>query len=113
LGVFALVRKGDAIRQFDVRATGERENGTPWVVAVHLSNDGAQKGQHGFGACGHAVLHCHVGPDMDAVPKVRVPLPALGPAEALDWVLSQLIPTPRFEPAPWAEIETMLKKATP
>jgi hypothetical protein len=44
-------------------------------------------------------------------PKVRVPLPALGPVEALEWVLSQLVPEPQFEPALWAEVQSAQKKA--
>lgn len=68
--------------------------------------------RHALGAGGHAVLHCHVGPDLNARPKIRVPLPPISAAEALDWVLSQIITTDDFEPAPWTEVQTALKKAT-
>ena len=110
LSVLAMVHGNGTLRQFDIRATGQRANGTPWLIAVHLSDDAKDEGRHGLGACGHPALHCHVGPDFDAVPNVRVPLPALGPVELLDWVLSQLVPSSAFEPAPWAAVQTALKK---
>jgi len=53
-----------------------------------------------------------VGPDREMAPEVRVPLPALGPVEVLEWVLSQLVPTAQFEPAPWADVQTALKKVS-
>jgi hypothetical protein len=43
---------------------------------------------------------------------VRVPLPAITAAEALDWVVSQILATDDFEPAPWAEVQAALKKAS-
>jgi hypothetical protein len=73
----------------------------------------SQKGdRQGRGAGGHAALHCHVGPDLETAPEVRVPLPAINAAEALDWVLSQIIPTDGFEPAPWADVQAALQKAS-
>ncbi|MCL2824561.1 MAG: hypothetical protein FWD57_11265, partial [Polyangiaceae bacterium] len=60
--------------------------------------------RQGSGACGHAAFHCHIGPDLDAKPKLRIPLPAIGPADALDWVLSQLCGD-GFEPAPWPQVK--------
>jgi len=47
-----------------------------------------------------------MGPNLDAEPVIRVPLPAIGPSEALEWVISQLVPTPAFEPAPWTSLPT-------
>lgn len=112
LSVLATAGRDGSLHQFDIRAEGERHDGTRWVIAVHLSDDrGAGGDRHALGACGHAALHCHVGPDLNAVPKIRVPLPALGPVEALEWVLSQLIAISEFEPAPWAEVQAALKKA--
>ncbi len=112
LSVLATAARDGALHQFDIRAEGERHDGTRWVIAVHLSDDRAPSGdRHALGACGHAVLHCHVGPDLNATPKIRVPLPALGPVEALEWVLSQLVPTADFEPARWGEVQAALKKA--
>lgn len=61
-----------------------------------------ERDRKGGGACGHAAFHCHVGPTLDHEPKVRVPLPAIGPAAALDWLLSIVIPA--WEPAPWAGV---------
>ncbi|HEX4422555.1 MAG TPA: hypothetical protein VH165_31790 [Kofleriaceae bacterium] len=56
----------------------------------------------GGGACGHAAFHCHVGLTLEHEPKVRVPLPAVAPADALDWLLSTVVPN--WEPAPWTRI---------
>jgi hypothetical protein len=49
--------------------------------------------QRGAGPCNHPALHCHVGVDPDdrAAQQVRVPLPWLAPAEALDWLIATLI----------------------
>jgi hypothetical protein len=114
LTIAATMARRGHLHQFDVRAEGERLDGTPWVIAVHLSDDRGPDGdRHALGAGGHAALHCHVGPDLNASPKIRVPLPDLGPVEALEWVLSQLVPTAQFEPAPWSEVQAALKKASP
>jgi hypothetical protein len=69
---------------------------------VSAKNPGGDRAGHG--ACGHAALHAHVGPTMNDEPKVRVPLPGLGAGQALEWVLSQVVPTLDFEAAPWASI---------
>ncbi len=61
---------------------------------------------------GHAAFHYHVGPDRKTAPEARVPLPELGPVEAREWVLSQILPTAKFEPAPWAEVQTAQEKAS-
>lgn len=103
LTLLALVdTRADRLRQFTAMLEGIRQNdGTSWTVAIHLEDDhNRREGDHkGTGACGHAAWHCHVGPDLSATPKVRVPLPALKPADALRWVLTTLIPA--MEPAPW------------
>lgn len=110
LNVLATAARDGFLHQLDIRAEGERDDGTRWIIAVHLSDDQGPDGdRHAFGAAGHAALHCHVGPDWHANPKIRVPLPALGPAEALEWVLTQLLPTAKFEPAPWADVQAALK----
>jgi hypothetical protein len=94
------------IHELTVMLTGQTNDGRPWVLAVHLPDDRAANSQdgdqQGSGACGHASLHCHTGPTLDALPTLRVPLPKLTPAEVLAWVLSQVIPG--FEPAPWNEV---------
>ncbi|HND32278.1 MAG TPA: hypothetical protein PLA94_19880 [Myxococcota bacterium] len=68
------------------------------VIAIHLDEK-----PMGSGACGHALLHGHIGPDCKTPPKLRVPLPPLAPEEALDWLLSQLLREKgrEFEPSPW------------
>lgn len=101
------------IHQLTITAKGQRSaDGSLWTIAVHLADDRdlPDEDRQGLGACSHAALHCHVGPDLDTSPAVRVPLPALGPAEALDWVISQVIPTRDFEPAGWDQVQAMLAK---
>lgn len=105
LTVLALVsRKADHVHQFTAMIEGTTHIGLPWAAAVHLEDDQprAQEDRKGDGACGHAAFHCHVGPTLDHEPKVRVPFPAVGPAGALDWLLSIVVPS--WEPAPWADI---------
>jgi hypothetical protein len=97
-------------RAMTVMVEGKRPDGSPWMLAVHLPDDretdqNPAGDRQGLGACSHAALHCHVGPDFLTAPEVRVPLPPLGPTQVVEWVLSQLIPRPAFEPAPWAGIK--------
>lgn len=113
LDVLALVCR-EHLHQFTVAIDATRSDGTPWTIAAHLSLDrdrarSLDGDRQGLGACSHAALHCHVGPGLDVEPKVRVPLPALSPVDILDWVLSQVVPTAAFEPAPWSEVERALK----
>ena len=109
LQVFASLT-GDHMHAFSVIASGVREDDSKWLVAVHLHPD--HKHQVGdkaeAGACSHAALHCHIGPDFESLPVTRVPLPAMGPADALTWVLSQLVPGKLFEPTPWESIKPEL-----
>lgn len=117
LSLMALTDRSNHLHMFTVMVEGEREDGSKWTLAVHLPDDhetdkNPQGDRQGRGAGGHAALHCHVGPDLDTAPEVRVPLPAITAADALDWVLSQIVTTDDFEPAPWAEVEANLKKAT-
>lgn len=117
LSLMALTDRSGHLHMFTVMVEGVREDGTTWTLAVHLPDDREGKknpngDRQGRGAGGHAALHCHVGPDLETAPEVRVPLPAISAAEALDWVLSQIITTAEFEPAPWAEVQTALKKAS-
>jgi hypothetical protein len=99
----------DHLHEMTVMIEGKRDDETPVTVAVHLPDDRETKknpsgDRQGHGACGHAALHCHVGPTLDIPPEIRVPLPALSPGEVVAWVLSQVVPTPDFEPAPWAAV---------
>lgn len=117
LSVMALADRRDHLHQFTVMVEGKRPDGTAWAIAVHFEDDRVtQKSpcgdQKGTGACGHAAFHSHVGPGLDLGPKVRVPLPAFGPVEALEWVLSQIVPTAAFEPAPWPAVRASLEKAS-
>jgi hypothetical protein len=105
LTVLALIsRRADHVHQFTAMIEGETQTGLPWAAAVHFEDDrgSAEEDRKGSGACGHAAFHCHVGPTLDHEPKVRVPLPAIGPADALDWLLSIVVPG--WEPAPWADV---------
>ena len=106
------------LHQFTVMVEGLRQDGSPWALAVHLPDDretpqNPSGDRQGLGAGGHAALHCHVGPNLDLTPKVRVPLPPLGPVEVLDWVLSQILPNEEFEPAPWAEVQARTEETAP
>lgn len=117
LSLMARTDRSGHLHMFTVMVEGEREDGSTWTLAVHLPDDqetprNSKGDRQGHGAGGHAALHCHVGPDLDTAPEVRVPLPAIDAAEALDWVLSQIIPTESFEPAPWAEVQAALEKAS-
>lgn len=99
----------DHLHQLTIMVEGVRREGGPWVIAVHLPDDRASErnpggDRQGHGACGHAALHAHVGPTMNDEPKVRVPLPGLGAGQLLEWVLSQVVPTPDFEAAPWMTV---------
>ena len=116
ISVLGLVSRNGHLHAFTVSVEGKRSDGSSWAIAVHLPDDRETKknpdgDREGLGACSHAALHCHVGPDLDTGPKVRVPLPALTPVEVLDWVLSQLVPTPAFEPAPWPSVLDAMTKA--
>jgi hypothetical protein len=112
LTVLALLsRKADHVHQFTAMIEGKTPGGLLWAAAVHLEGDQvpAEQDRKGSGACGHAAFHCHVGPTLDHEPKVRVPLPAVAPADALDWLLSIVIPA--WEPAPWADALARLRTA--
>ncbi|HWO22448.1 MAG TPA: hypothetical protein VNO30_27005 [Kofleriaceae bacterium] len=109
LTVLALLsKKKDHVHQFTAMIEGTTRVGARWAAAVHLEEDYATPHQDrkGSGACGHAAFHCHVGPTLDDEPKVRLPLPAVGPADALDWLLSIVVPT--WEPAPWPAVVAAL-----
>jgi len=87
-----------------------KADGLPWTMAVHLPNDqGENTDHHGYGACGHAALHCHVGPTLDEEPKIRVPLPAVNAGELVGWLVSQVVPTLDFERAPWSDVGAALE----
>lgn len=83
------------VEKFTVRLHGRTlATGLPWLVSVEMDDR-----PMGSGACGHAIIHCHVGPDHASTPEVRVPCPAMKPWEALDWVLTLVVPG--WEPLPW------------
>lgn len=118
LSLLALTDRRDHLHMFTVMVEGERDDGSKWTLAVHLPDDretpkNPKGDRQGRGAGGHAALHCHVGPDLAMTPEVRVPLPAISAADALDWVLAQLLANDEFEPAPWAEVQAALEKASP
>lgn len=105
LTVLALLsRRADHVHQFTLMLEGTAPTGLPWAAAVHLEDDREpDTDRKGGGACSHAAFHCHVGPTLDHEPKVRVPFPAVGPAGALDWLLSIVIPD--WDPAPWRRMQ--------
>ncbi len=104
-------RKGQHLHMFTVAVEGKRTDGSPWTLAVHLHEDLGRDGDRaGRGACGHAALHCHVGPDLDTAPAIRIPMPAIDAVDAFDWVLSQIIPTEEVEPAPWTAVHAALER---
>ncbi len=91
------------IHQLTIAISGRTRSNDPICIAVHLSDDretsNPDSDRQGTGACGHAAMHCHVGPTLAASPQVRVPMPPIDPRAALDWVLSQVVPD--WEPASW------------
>lgn len=102
LTVLALVsRRTEHVHKFTAMIEGIARTERPWTAAVHLDDDlePEKQDRKGSGACGHAAFHCHVGPTLDDEPKVRVPFPAVTPADALDWLLSTVVPD--WEPFPW------------
>ncbi len=112
LHIYIAVNKQDHIQALNLWITSKkRESAEPLAIAVHLPDDHetvkTDADRQGDGACGHAALHCHIGPTLDALPKLRVPLPALRPARALEWMLSQVVPA--YEAAPWSEVRAALK----
>ncbi|MBZ5714124.1 hypothetical protein [Nannocystis pusilla] len=105
-------RRAERLQELNIMLRGLRHDGSPWAVAVHLPHDSDARPQgdrDGLGACGHAALHCHVGPTLDIAPKVRVPFPPLAPAQIVEWAVSQVVPTAEFEPAPWSAVAAMLR----
>jgi hypothetical protein len=110
--------ESDHLHEMTVMLEGKRADDTPVTIAVHLPDDRVTKkrphgDRQGHGACGHAALHCHIGPTLDVPPELRVPMPALTPGEVVAWVLSQVVPTPDFEPAPWEDVLGALKPLGP
>jgi len=98
LTVLALIERDNELRELTLMLRATRTgDGTPLTIAIHLTDK-----PQGSGACAHALLHTHVGPTHEAKPKVRVPLPAVGPVALLDWLLSQVVPD--WEPAPWQDL---------
>lgn len=112
--ILALVHNSGHLHAFTMSVEGERPDGSKWALAVHLPDDRVAHNEdgdrQGLGGCSHAALHCHVGPDLETAPNVRVPLPALSPVELVEWVLSQLVPTDAFEPAKWSDVVAALTR---
>ena len=106
LSIMALEERSNPprLRSFTVMVEGKTKENREWWVAVHLPKGD----EDGSGACGHPLLHCHVG-IKDQKPELRVPLPPLPPAEILRWVLSQVIPG--YEPAPWPRVKDLLVRS--
>lgn len=113
LTLLALVDgRNDHLRQFTAMLEGRATTGkAKWTVAIHLEDDrGGDDADHkGSGACGHASWHCHVGPDLNAKPKVRVPLPGLTAADAVRWLLTTH--DRAMEPASWGRLPERLRAA--
>ncbi len=95
------------LHQFTAMLSGLATDGTARAIAVHLEDD-SEDDMKGDGACSHAPLHCHVGPTLDALPKVRVPLPPISPLAAFDWLLSMGVPG--WETAPWDAVRRALEE---
>jgi hypothetical protein len=112
LHVYVVVNRRDNIQEVNLMVKGKRRDAEGTLaIAVHLPDDQitdkTDGDRQGIGACGHAAFHCHIGPTLDAQPKLRVPLPPLRPARALEWMLSQVVPA--YEAAPWPAVKSALK----
>ena len=96
LWIYALLDDREKrLLKYTVRLDGRwAADQAPFTISVELDDRFM-----GSGACGHPILHCHMGVDHDRRPQFRLPLPALTPWEALDWLITQL--DERHEPAPW------------
>lgn len=95
LSISVLLDHGETrVEKYTIRLEGRDAADQPRLISVELDGE-----PMGSGACGHPLLHCHIGPDHATVPEVRVPVAAMRPWEALDWVLSVVIPN--WEPLPW------------
>lgn len=96
---------------YSIQLRGRRRiaDAPAWYARVDLDGIGADA-KKGVGLCSHAVLHAHVGttPESDHVPSedplgerkrfsTRVPMPWLGPVDALNWLLATV--DRRLEPA--------------
>lgn len=114
MDILALLNRNGYLHQLDVRVEGQRHDGSTLIIAVHLPDDRKrpESDRQGSGACSHTALHCHVGPDFTTPPAIRVPLPALGPADIVDWVLSQIATTAQFEPAPWPSVLAAMNQSS-
>ncbi|MCK6513816.1 hypothetical protein L6R46_01995 [Myxococcota bacterium] len=106
LWIYALLDDHDKrLLKFTVRLDARwAADKVPFTISVELDDR-----TMGSGACGHPILHCHMGVDHDRRPQFRLPLPALTPWEALDWLITQL--DEAHEPAPWTA--PMFSRAAP
>lgn len=106
LWIYALLDDSDKrLLKFTVRLDAQwSADKVPFTISVELDDR-----TMGSGACGHPILHCHMGVDHDRRPQFRLPLPALTPWEALDWLITQL--DEAHEPAPWGAL--MASRAAP
>jgi hypothetical protein len=100
----ALDYKKTVVQRFTISLQGKAAgDGRPLLISAEIDASPL-----GSGACGHALIHCHVGPDHTSKPEVRVPMPAITPWDAMDWVLSQVVPD--WEPAPWPDVLQEIEK---
>ena len=89
------------LAKYTIRLSGlYRTTRAPWIASVELDDR-----RLGAGACGHAIIHCHVGPDHDITPQFRLPCPPLKPWDALDWLLAMVVPG--WEPVPWPAVPAL------
>lgn len=98
-----LDKRNGYLRSFTVRLEGTAPGDRPLLISVEMDEKPMSNG-----ACGHPLIHCHVGPDHAATPELRLPMPPVKPWDALDWVLAQVVPG--WEPAPWASVLPPPKK---
>lgn len=100
------------VKAYSIQLRGRRRitDAPAWYARVDLDGIG-DDAKKGVGLCSHAVLHTHVGttPESDHMPSedplgerkrfsTRVPMPWLGPIDALNWLLATV--DRRLEPAP-------------
>ena len=87
-----LQKDGKRVAQYTMSVVGtDKVSKKPWYVRIDLDPE-----QRGAGPCGHPMLHCHVGETEKGGQETRVPLPWLGPDDALAWILATV--EPKLEP---------------
>ncbi len=80
------------VTQYTASVQGDdKQSGQRWYARVDLDPE-----QRGGGPCCHPLLHAHVGASSSGGVEARVPLPWLGPDQAIAWLLATI--DPRLEP---------------